>query len=176
MGVWLSLFLLFHMAIPLIPFEFSNVREKVRFNRFFLIIGSLFPDLIDKPLLFLKFSSGRGFAHSLLFVVFSFLVLHIISLRNGALSYSFLVGCLFHLALDLPGTPLFYPFVEYDYDMLENPVGYWYEVLWTNPLVLFTEIVGLIIIIGVIIKNQLFTITDSIEYLKTNQKGIKKNE
>lgn len=164
-----KMFLLFHVAIPLIIFELPYIKKNFRVNRFFLIFGSLFPDLVDKPLSILGLFSGRGIAHTLVFVLLSFLVVFILSKGNKAISFPFLIGIAFHLILDAPYVPLFYPFVSYDFSMLEDPIGYWWMVLLTDPLVITTELIGFFIILFVIFRNKLYTFRKIINYLSTNQ-------
>ncbi|GAH08840.1 unnamed protein product, partial [marine sediment metagenome] len=103
--------------------------KKKRVNRFALIIGSLFPDILDKTLLFLGLSSGRETFHSLFFIILSFLILFLISKRNVSISFSFFIGTLFHLILDLPDIPLFFPFISYSYEPLIDPIAKWIAFL-----------------------------------------------
>lgn len=45
------------------------LERKFKMNYILIAIGSLLPDIIDKTVGFLFFSTGRAFAHSLLFIV-----------------------------------------------------------------------------------------------------------
>ncbi len=164
------MFPIFHIALPLLIFEIPQIKNKYEVNRLALIIGSMFPDIIGKIFLFLKLDSGRGFSHSILFVSCCFLVLFFISKRNKSISVPFLIGCIFHLILDLPHVPLFYPFIYYEFPILEDPIEFWLEVLFTNPIVIITEIAGLIILLFIIINNKLYNTHSIIAFLKTNEK------
>ena len=128
----------------------------------------MFPDLIDKPILIAGLGAGRGISHSLLFIAISFVVLHLIIKGDTSVSVSFLVGCIFHLILDLPGVPFFYPFVSYDFLYTKKPVETWTYTLFHNPLVYTTEIIGLCILVLILVYNKLYTIPALINYLKTN--------
>ncbi|MFX1313393.1 MAG: metal-dependent hydrolase [Promethearchaeota archaeon] len=162
------------MAIPLLFSEIPIIK-KYKINRLALIIGSLLPDLIDKPIFLLGIGSGRFISHSLLFVIISFLIVFLISNRKLEISIPFLVGMSFHLILDLPNIPLFYPFIEYHFVIVKLPFFYWITTLFTNPIVLSTEIIGIIILIFIIIYNKLYHIEDIKNYLKGNlQPPIKK--
>lgn len=163
------MFPLFHIAIPLILFEIPLIKKKVKINRFSLIIGALFPDIIDKSFLFLKISSGRGISHTLLFVLIISLTIYLISKRNSAISIPFFVGNFVHLLLDLPYIPLFYPFISYDFSMLENPINEWLYSLFHNPLVYGTELTGLAILILIIAVNKLYSFEEIFGYLKAHE-------
>lgn len=123
---------------------------------------------MDKSILFLKLGNGRGYFHSLFFVFLSFFILLLITKGNKPISLSFLIGMIFHLILDLPEIPLFYPFVTYDFMYTENPIQHWLHTLVTNPVVQITEILGVLTILFVIIYNKLYSFKKIIDYLKTN--------
>ncbi|MFX0057498.1 MAG: metal-dependent hydrolase [Candidatus Hodarchaeota archaeon] len=136
----------------------SFIKNNFEFNRFSLIIGALISDLIDKILLFLGLSSGRSISHSILFTVLSFLVIYAISKGNKAISISFLIGIISHLLLDLPEVPFFYPFIQYDYEILEEPFWYWLTNFFSNPIVFTTEILGIAILVFIFFKNKLYNL------------------
>jgi len=164
----ISIFLIFHMALPLIISEIPYIKNNFKINRLSLLIGSIFPDLIDKPLSIMEISSGRGFSHSLFFVFIYFLVLLALTKGDKSISVPFFIGCLFHLALDMPSIPLFYPFVYYDFSILKDPIGHWWIILLTNPIIQATELIGAAIFIFIIWNNKLFSFRDIINYIKTN--------
>jgi len=128
----------------------------------------MFPDIIDKAILFLGLGSGRYFFHSLLFVFLSFFVLLLITKGNKEVSFPFLIGMLFHLLLDLPSIPLFYPFIEYEFVVTDDPIPHWVNTLLTDPLVQATEIIGAVFLIFIIYHNRLYKSKDFIKYLKTS--------
>ncbi len=162
------MFPIFHVAIPLILFELPLVKKRFEFNRFALIIGSLFPDIIDKFLLFLNLGSGRGISHTILFILISFVILHFITKGRKSISIPFLVGMVVHLILDLPEVPLFYPFFMYEFIIIDDPFGLWLHTLLNNPVVYLTEITGILIFIFVLINNKLYNIKEITNYLKRN--------
>jgi len=162
------MFPIFHVAVPLIIFELPLIKKKFEFNRFALIIGSLLPDIIDKFLLFLNLSSGRGISHTILFVLISSIILHFITKGRKSISIPFFVGMVVHLILDLPEVPLFYPFIMYEFIMIEDPFGLWLYTLFNNPVVYLTEIIGILIFIFILINNKLYSRKEITNYLKRN--------
>ena len=168
-----KIFPFFHLAIPLILFEVPYIKKKYRVNRFALIIGSIFPDLIDKITLLLRLANGRGHFHSLLLVLICFGILFLFTKGNKPVSVSFLIGMLIHLLLDLPGIPLFFPFVHYDFMYVHDPIPYWINSLLTNPIIQITELLGIIALIFIIINNKLFGFKKIVEYLKSPSEIVK---
>jgi len=168
------MFPIFHVAIPLILFELPLVKKRFEFNRFALIVGSLFPDIIDKFLLFLSLGSGRGISHTILFILISFVILHFITKGRKSISIPFLVGMVIHLILDLPEVPLFYPFIMYEFIIIDDPIGLWLYTLFNNPVVYLTEITGILIFIFILINNKLYSRKEIINYLKSNNKSREK--
>ena len=73
-----------------------------------------------------------------------------------------------HLILDLPEVPLFYPFIMYDFIMIEDPFGLWLYTLFTNPVVYLTEITGVLIFIFIVINNKLYSRKEIMNYLKNS--------
>ncbi|TES95143.1 MAG: metal-dependent hydrolase [Promethearchaeota archaeon] len=164
----LRIFLIFHVAIPLIIFELPLIKKRFKFNRLALIIGSLFPDIIDKSMLFLNLGSGRGISHTILFILLSFTVLHMAAKRKSFISLPFLIGMVTHLILDLPEVPLFFPFIEYDFLMIEDPLSYWFYKLFNDPLVYLTEIGGILILLLILVGNKLSSVKDIWDYINRN--------
>ena len=157
------MFPLFHIAIPLVIFEIPYIKKKYRVNRIALLIGSIFPDLADKILSFLKLSNGRGYFHTLLFTFICFGIIFLISKGNKSISVPFFIGMLFHLLLDLPYIPLFFPFIMYDFTYQGDPD--WVHTLLTDPIVQITELIGFLIILFILINNKLFRRRELIEFL-----------
>ncbi len=157
--------LIFHVALPLILFEIPYLKNKFNVNRLILVIGSLLPDLIDKPLMMLQLENGRGFAHTLLFALGSFIILFLFTRNKPSLSLSYLLGITFHLILDLPAIPLFYPFINYDISFVDYPYESWLQS-YTNPLLVITEIIGIIMLLFILVYNKLYSIPKIWNYLK----------
>ncbi|MHA1437193.1 MAG: metal-dependent hydrolase [Promethearchaeota archaeon] len=163
------IFLLFHIAFPLLIFELPYIKKNFEVNRFALLIGALIPDIIDKSLMFLGLGSGRGYSHTLLFVFTAFFILFLTTKGNKSIAVPFLIGELIHLILDLPYVPLFYPFISYEFIIVEAPLNLWLETLLTDPIIITTEIAGAIILIFIVINNKLYSISQIIDYLKTSR-------
>ena len=122
-----------------------------------ILVGSLLPDIIDKPvggLLFRDFfSSGRIFCHTLLFLVILSLAAVYFYNRHGTtwlLALSF--GTFIHLILDqmwlMPQT-LLWPIYGWTFERTD--VSHWLQewlyALRVNPTVNIPELVGAIIVV-----------------------------
>ena len=119
-----------------------------------LVLGSLFPDIIDKPLSFLGFGDGRSITHTLLITVIVLLASLIIFWRykkTWLLAIAF--GLLAHIVLDSMWTSphtLLWPLYGWEFpapDRSLNPISFWWNILMTNPGVDISEAVGLVIIL-----------------------------
>jgi inner membrane protein len=122
-----------------------------------LLVGSMLPDIIDKPLglLFLRdtLSSGRIYAHTLLFFVlitFTGFLFYRFQHKTWMLVLS--AGTLTHLILDqiwITPKTLFWPFLGLEFDRIE--VTSWisniFEALRTYPQVYIPEFIGFIILV-----------------------------
>ena len=73
-----------------------------------------------------------------------------------------------HLALDLPEVPLFFPFITYDFLMIEDPLSHWFYKLFNDPLVYLTEIGGILILLSILVGNKLFRVKEILDYLNRN--------
>jgi len=161
-------FLLFHVAVPLIICEIPFIKKKFEFNRFSLIIGSLLPDIIDKSLLFMNIGFGRGFSHTILFSLICVVIIYFIVKKKTSIAIPFFLGLILHLILDLPEVPLFYPFIVYDFLVIEDPLGLWLYKLFNDPGVYWTEIAGILILTFISINNRLFNWKNLVRFLKRN--------
>lgn len=122
-----------------------------------LLIGSLLPDIIDKPLghlLFREtFSNGRIFCHTLLFLILVTLAgvyLHRNRRKTWLLVLSF--GTFTHLIFDqmwLTPRTLLWPLygVAFDRTELANWLQYVLHTLSTDPAIYVPEIIGAVILI-----------------------------
>jgi len=119
-------------------------------------------------MLILNLGSGRGISHTILFITLSFIILHIAIKRKSYISLPFLIGMVTHLALDLPEVPLFFPFIEYDFLMIDDPLSYWFYKLFNDPLVYLTEIGGIVILLLILVGNKLFSVKELWDYLNRN--------
>ncbi|MBY8985443.1 MAG: hypothetical protein KGD65_10265 [Candidatus Lokiarchaeota archaeon] len=161
----IEIYPIFHVALPLILSEIPSIKKTFR-SKILIIIGSILADLIDKPLLLLGLGPGRHLSHNLVFILISFLIVFVSTKKNLEISLSLLFGMVFHLILDLPEVPLFYPFVSYNFEILEEPLFYWINKFFIDPVVLFTEIMGIGILIYIFITNKLYHRLQLMKYLK----------
>ena len=138
-----------------------------------IIIGSLLPDLIDKSLMFLGLGSGRGFSHTLLFVAAFYVIILLLLKGKTIIPNSLAIGILFHLILDLPEVPLFFPFIDYQFIYLEDPLSAWLISLLNDPIVQITEALGILILITIVFHHKLYGIKKIFTFMKesnVNQK------
>ncbi|UWG96436.1 metal-dependent hydrolase [Dehalobacter sp. DCM] len=127
-----------------------------------VFIGSILPDVIDKPIgriLFAEtFQTGRVFAHTLLFIVLLLgigIVRYYLCRKNGWLVLA--GSCLMHDVFDamwlIPQT-FYWPF--YGLDFYAPPNSAWIKSgllrLISDPTLYIPEIIGFIIILYFIIK------------------------
>lgn len=128
----------------------------LKLNLWVVAFSSLLPDLIDKPLYLLGIGDGRYVGHTLLFV---FLVAAAFSLRNKLYGLSVIFGAISHLLLDWGNVLWLYPFVNYDFTVSFDPGGIsgrlptlfdTLEGCYHNSSTLATELIGLIVVLGVI--------------------------
>lgn len=136
-----------------------------------LLIGSMLPDIIDKPLglLFLRdtLSSGRIYSHTLLFfVLITVAGLLLYRLRHSTWMLVLATGTLTHLVLDqIWTTPktLFWPFLgtEFDRIVVTGWISNILDALRTHPEVYIPEAIGFIILVwfglSLIFRKQAFT-------------------
>jgi hypothetical protein len=113
-GITLGIFFVFSYIVP---------RLKTIIDRRYLVIGSLLPDLIDKPLGMIVFAStvsnGRMISHTLLFSFTLFLIgLYFYNKRSNIVIVTLASGSLFHLMEDqMWNTPntLFWPLLGWSF-------------------------------------------------------------
>lgn len=122
-----------------------------------LLIGSLLPDVIDKPtgLFFFRetFSNGRIFSHTLLFlflITVAALYFHMHYGKTWLLALSF--GTLTHLMFDqMWRTPrtLFWPLLGPNFERMDisNLIVNIFDALFTDPVVYVPELVGAVTLI-----------------------------
>jgi membrane-bound metal-dependent hydrolase YbcI (DUF457 family) len=123
-----------------------------------LLIGSLLPDIIDKPIGQLLFretiSNGRIFCHTLLFLILVMVAALFFYKRKGKtwlLALSF--GTFMHLILDqMWHTPrtLLWPLLGLNFESIDltDWLGNIWHVLFTDATVYIPELVGLLILVG----------------------------
>ena len=122
-----------------------------------LLIGSLLPDIIDKPvgMFFFRdtFSSGRIFCHTLLFlIVITLGGLYLYRKHNKTWLLVLSFGTFTHLILDrmwLTPRTLLWPLYGFSFERVD--LSYWTQAMFyallTNPTTYISEIVGAVIVI-----------------------------
>jgi inner membrane protein len=117
----------------------------------FLVIGSLLPDIIDKPIGHAFLSNGRVFSHTLLFLVLVTVIGLIVYKKNkGLWGLSLAAGIFTHLVLDtmwLAPHTLFWPFLWWVFER-EDYGDYWhllFQLLLSDRVEAISEVTGFII-------------------------------
>ena len=88
--------------------------------------------------------------------------------KKKFIAHSLAIGIILHLLLDLPEVPLFSPFIYYEYEIIEDPIGYWINKLLTEPVVQITEVLGLFGLAFILFHNKLFNFKMIHDYLLQN--------
>jgi inner membrane protein len=135
--------------------DLSGPRERMGLDYRFVILGSLLPDLIDKPLgvyvLTDTLGSGRAFGHSLLFLALLAAAALVLRRPYRTAFASIAFGCAAHLLLDRmwaePET-LVWPLLHRTAppEELEGWAGQMLDQLASNPAVYVPEIAGGLIV------------------------------
>lgn len=144
----------------------KKMKKRLSINYLVIAIGSLLPDLIDKPighiLLRSSVSYGRLFAHSLLFIFCLATVGYFFKKHQNNI-FQLLFGTSMHLIEDrmwkMPKI-LFYPLYGFDFPT-KNMIGdNWYDYFInvftrsykpTNQTVFLSEIFGILLLVAVIV-------------------------
>jgi inner membrane protein len=142
----------------------------------FVIVGSILPDIIDKPLgqiiFYSVFQNGRIISHTLFFVAVLTLIGIYVERRYRSTAVEFLaLGALIHLVLDqMWNTPqtLFWPLLGWAFPTvdLENYSGFIVNELTTRPDVYLPEILGFLIVVAFTIYFQLYKPTNLKNFIK----------
>ena len=122
-----------------------------------LLVGSLLPDIIDKPVghFFFReiFSNGRIFCHTLLFLILVTVAgIYLYRCHNKTWLLPFSFGTLTHLIFDqmwLTPHTLFWPLLGFTFERsdISNWIPNIFHALLTDPVVYIPELVGAIILI-----------------------------
>jgi inner membrane protein len=131
----------------------------------FLLIGSIFPDIIDKPVGLFFYGNGRTFAHTLIFALTITLIGIYINKtykKNWVLALA--AGSFSHLILDemwLSMHTLLWPLYGWTFRGRIEPAwfGLWWKELFGSPMYYLGEFACLAIIlffIGILIKQRKF--------------------
>jgi len=140
-------------------------RPSFRLDYRFILLGSLLPDIVDKPLGRIIFgeviANGRIFLHTMIFLVMTILFgIFIYRWKNALWGFCIAFGVLMHFILDamwMDPVTLFWPFISPGFgrgpgvpflDMVRS----WFYTLMTEPHAYLPELAGLAILIIFAIK------------------------
>ena len=141
-----------------------------------VIIAAMLPDIIDKVvgLIILKeeISNGRIFTHSLLVVgTVSLYMITVYKVRSGYILKSLLYAApvWIHLILDRmweePGT-LLWPLFGIHFPRVDIEISDYFAILFSEPYILFGEVLGGLIIVVLMAKHRLYKNTNLHDFLK----------
>ena len=137
-------------------------RSKRRIDYRFLLLGSILPDLIDKPLSLAGIVGGRAIGHTLIFaivVIASVAVLESRGWKSGIL-LGISLGIGTHLLLDTLWTNpevLFWPALGFSFPTGGMNLDRLLHTLLTDPYVYGGEIIGMAMLIGFVANRRLYT-------------------
>ena len=152
-----------HIGITLGIAWFAGSKLKVKMDYRLIVVGSLLPDIIDKPvgMILLPLENGRVFGHTLLFI----LVLLLIGLKyRKSLFLSF--ASFFHLIEDemwSEAETLLWPLLGFEFPAKEHANFYEYlerivsEYAPSFSHVFISEVVGLALILAFLMKHKHLT-------------------
>ncbi len=126
--------------------------------------------------MFLGLGSGRGYSHTLIFVAALYAITLLLLKGKTIIPNSLTIGILFHLLLDLPEIPLFFPFINYQFIYLEDPLSGWLFSLLNDPIVQITEALGILFLIIIVFQNKLYSIRYIFTYIKESNVNQKLQE
>jgi hypothetical protein len=143
-----------HIGVTLGIAWFAESKLGIRMDYRLILIGSLLPDIIDKPGMLLSLNNGRFFGHTLLFLA----ILLLISLKYRKVLFLFFASLL-HLAEDEMWNEvetLFWPITSIPAQEYESLHEYIEKILseyvpsFSHTFI--SEVVGLIIILAFLLK------------------------
>jgi hypothetical protein len=147
---------------------FPLKKLNIKHNLFWLFIGSVISDVIDKTASFLNIWSGRGVAHTFLFFIVTFIALQLVT-KDKIKTFSYGVGFIIHIIMDLPLPVFFYPLTG-NIDFMLNPyvnfskIDYFMGLLLSNKVLMITELMGFIFLISLgfytLIKNYFYNLKE----------------
>jgi len=157
------MYLLAHAGITLGVARVVEAAVKRPFFRLdyrFILLGSLLPDIVDKPLGRIIFgaviANGRIFLHTLIFLVMTILLgLFIYRWKNSLWGFCIAFGVLMHLVMDamwMDPITLFWPFISPTFGKgpgiaFLDIVRSWLHTLLVEPRVFLPELAGLAILL-----------------------------
>lgn len=126
-----------------------------RFDLRLLLVGSILPDIIDKPLGHFFFretlNNGRLISHTLIFLLILSLAGYLLYRRGHLWLLTLAVGTFGHLVFDQmwqsPKT-LFWPLFGFNFEKLtiDNLLAHWFSGLISSPAVYIPEIIGFLVL------------------------------
>ncbi len=120
----------------------------------FLLLGSIFPDIVDKPLGVIFQVSGRAFCHTLLFMALILAAgICLFRIRKNPGLFCFALGCVTHVLLDsvwLNKITFLWPLFGWGFQHTDISIGPWIESLFldliTKPSEYIPEVIGAILL------------------------------
>ena len=148
--------ILAHLGLTLLVFLLliKALKKDIRgYDLRLVAFGSLLPDLIDKPLAIYGISPGRGYAHTLIFM------LAILLISYGVGRYEVAFGNLLHLSFDfifLEPKVFLWPLFGMHLDGGMYTFSYYWERIFTSRFIFVTENLGFLCMVLIIIWYRLY--------------------
>jgi inner membrane protein len=121
----------------------------------FLLLGSLLPDIIDKPLGMIFLGNGRAFCHTLFFTMLILAAgIYFFLVRKKSALFCVALGCVAHVLLDsmwLNQSTFFWPLFGWSFPRSDISIGPWLERTFNNllaqPSYYIPEAIGAIMLV-----------------------------
>lgn len=168
-----------HMGLTIaIVYTFHRMRSpRLDLDYRLVILGSLLPDIIDKPIGYVIFQkyyeNGWIYGHTLLFSVVLLILSYSIATKYSVLGFSTLL----HLIEDgvvtyMPGT-FFWPLLGWNFSKNGEFTSKWIEYtissLYTDHYIQITEVAGLTVISYLILRHRLYVKSNLIAFIKNGK-------
>ncbi len=170
------MFLLFHIMVPLL-FVFPFRKLNVKHNIFWLLVGSVISDAIDKTAEFFNIWYGRGVAHTCLFLIITFIILQLIK-KEKIKTFSYVIGFSIHIVMDFPLPEFFYPLTDinfiFNFNINFGRIDYFMGLLLSNNMLIITELTGFVFLtfLGffILIKKHFYNLNEDNQFYIDNVK------
>jgi inner membrane protein len=156
--------------------------QRIRFPRLVLdyrlvILGSLLPDIIDKPIGYIIFQkyyeNGWIYGHTLLFSLVLLIFSYSIATKYLILGFSTLLHLIEDRVIIYMPRTFFWPLLGWNFSKNGEFTSKWIEYtissLYTNQYIQLTEVAGLTVISYLILRHKLYIKSNLITFIKTGK-------
>ena len=165
-----------HIGFAVLVNRILNYHDLISYmDMRYVLVGSLLPDIIDKPIGLIFNISGRGAFHSLIVIVFFYFVLSVKFFDKDVVVSSMVFGSIIHILLDrifLSPRIFLWPLLGFRVPVSTITVNSYFQIVFNSLYVQVTELIGLLILIGFIINYNLYKKDDIIEFVLRNENKV----